>query len=115
MANIYLNTDGLKLYKSTNGTNWTMIIGSSPYALAINTYYKLTAAVAAPASGQIFAGWTLINNIDDIIQLSSQANNEITFNTLNQTWEYSEDKIIFIFIICFNVNCNIFWVFSSLI
>lgn len=96
MANIYLNTDGLELYKSTNGTNWTMIIGSSPYALVINTYYKLTAAVAAPASGQIFAGWTLINNIDDIIQLSSQANNEITFNTLNQTWEYPEDITIYI-------------------
>lgn len=86
MANVYLNTGTLSLYQSSDGTNWTAMSGSSPYTLAVNKYYKLTAT--APASGQIFNGWKLSNNVDNIIQLADNFNLEATFNTLNQTWNY---------------------------
>lgn len=86
MANVYLNTGTLSLYQSSNGTSWTAMSGSSPYTLAVNKYYKLTATT--PASGQIFNGWKLSNNVDNIIQLADNFNLEATFNTLNQTWDY---------------------------
>lgn len=87
MANVYLNTGTLSLYQSSNGTSWTAMSGSSPYTLAVGKYYKLTAT--APASGQIFNGWKLSNNVDNIIQLADNFNLEAIFNTLNQTWDYN--------------------------
>lgn len=86
MANVYLNTGTLSLYQSSDGTSWTVMSGSSPYTLAVNKYYKLT--TTTPASGQIFNGWKLSNNVDNIIQLTDSFNLEATFNTLNQTWNY---------------------------
>ena len=91
MANVYLNTGALSLYSSADGSTWTVISGNSPYILAVNTYYKLT---AVPPSGQILSKWTLTNNIDNIINLSSEYTPEVTFNTNNQVWDYSENQTI---------------------
>lgn len=91
MANVYLNTGALNLYSSADGNTWTAISGSSPYTLAVNTYYKIT---AVPPSGQILSKWTLTNNIDNIIILSSEYAPEVTFNTNNQVWDYSENQTI---------------------
>lgn len=93
MANVYLNTGTLNLYSSADGNTWTAVSGSSPYTLAVDTYYKLT---AAPPSGKILSKWTLTDNIDNIISLSSEYTPEVTFNTNNQTWSYSENKTIII-------------------
>ena len=92
MANVYLNTGALSLYQSSNGTSWSSVSGSSPYTLATNKYYKITAL--APSSGQIFTGWTLSNNIDNIIQLTDKFNTDAIFNTLNQTWVYDNNITI---------------------
>lgn len=92
MANVYLNTGALSLYQSSNGTSWSSVSGSSPYTLAVNKYYKLTAS--APSSGQIFTEWTLSNNVDNIIQLTDKFSTDAVFNTLNQTWSYENNITI---------------------